>query len=300
MTLHPYASPDYASAAAEGSSRFFCESLGIWLVRRPIPGTELFDAQGLYPFASQLRRAHHADLVEELGARGLVSLVFVTDCLEPGLDWTASLDLTWTYKSHHVVDFLAGPVHFSRHHRQEIRRALRHCEVRRVDLRIYLDQWRDLYDTLVRRRNLGARHRFSDWYFEALCNIPGFEAVAAFVGDRMVCGHIWARSGLNVYSHLAASSDEGYRIGAAYAVYDSAIRHFSDASAIDLGGRPDGEDGKGLDYLKSGFSNTNRWNRICGVILNPARYAELSEDSAANAAVTPFFPSYRQGETPQR
>lgn len=290
---HPYATHAYADASSGRDEVFFSDALGAWLRIRKIPGSDRFDACGLYPFSCDLRQTTRSALADELSARGLVSLVFVTDPFVDDLDWTGGLDIARNYKAHHVIDQAEGPVHFTKHHRQEVRRAQRRCEARPIKLRDHLGQWRQLYDYLVDRRQMGPTHLFSDRYFHSLCDDGGFVSFAAFVEDRMVSCHIWVRHGSHAYSHLAASSEEGYRCGAAYAVYDCAIACFAECRLIDLGGAPDSGNGTGLDAFKRGFSNDTRTNMICGVVADQRAYDDLCSEHGHQVSGSAYFPLYR-------
>src|SRR5205823_2034386 len=110
----------------------------------------------------------------------------------------------------------------------------------------------------------------------------------------LVSAHIWVSDGQRVHSHLAASSTEGYAAGAAYAVYDASIRHFSRSELLNFGGGAGNRDdpNDGLASFKRHFSNATAPAYICGEILDEARYGKLVERSGA-AADEAFFPAYR-------
>jgi hypothetical protein len=134
---------------------------------------------------------------------------------------------------------------------------------------------------------------FSPEAFERMAAVEGLTAVAAFADGAVVSMHLWvtdAGSG-HGYSLLAASSGEGYRRSAAYAVYDASIALFSDLKALNLGaGAGLAADDDGLTRFKKGFANAEAQAYFCGAILDEARYAEMS--GGATAPATPF-PAYR-------
>ena len=100
------------------------------------------------------------------------------------------------------------------------------------------------------------------------------------------------------YAHLAASSETGYRLGAAYALFWHAIdRCRGRVRWFSLGQLRAGvsdDVGTGLDFFKKGWSTGTRTAYLCGRILNPQRYAALVQ--ARRLAGTRYFPAYRQGE----
>ena len=300
---HPYATLDYAESLGQGGTVLFLESLAAPVCLRPIPGTEFVDATGVYPFTGMGETGARdiATLKAEMRSRGLVSLVLVVD---PFTSMSAEgLDVDRTYKSHHLVDPAAGELSFSRHHRQEIRRALRRCEARPILLRDHLADFIALYDILIARHGLTGVHRFPASHFAHLAGDPSaFPAFGAFRDGRLVSAHIFMRHRGRSYSHLAASSEDGYRCGAAYAVYDCAIRALLAEGPISLGGAPDGGSGTGLDRFKRGFAHAARPSRLCGVIADRALYGRLCDvaGQGASGPTEEYFPAYRSAAVPGR
>jgi hypothetical protein len=127
-----------------------------------------------------------------------------------------------------------------------------------------------------------------------LAALDGVTAIGGWLGEELAASHIWVHDRGRVHSHLAASSENGYACGAAYAVYDASIRHFKDAEVINLGGAAGYTDDPddGLARFKQGFANATARSYICGKILDAERYRELTACRAAPAQ-TAFFPAYR-------
>jgi hypothetical protein len=92
-------------------------------------------------------------------------------------------------------------------------------------------------------------------------------------------------------SHLAASSEAGYRNGAAYALNALAIEALTDCDLVNFGGGAGAVDdpADGLVRFKKGFSNriTDSW--LCGAVLDAEAYRVLSAGRADDG----FFPAYR-------
>lgn len=141
---------------------------------------------------------------------------------------------------------------------------------------------------------------FDYQYHELLAHMDEVTALGAWLEEELVSCHIWIRHQKIVYSHLAASSEDGYKRRAAYAINHRAIEYFSDSEIINFGGSA-GIDTQSLDGLarfKAGFSNDSAHSLLCGTILNNSAYEELCKSSSINPA-TKYFPAYRTpiGET---
>lgn len=290
---HPYATKEYAASIAGSRRVVWSESLGAWILIDAIPGTDACDASGVYPFICWTRTPQPAQLIEELRTLGVVSLMFVTNPLAEA-NWTQQLDFSRPYKRHYLVDQRSGDVRFSKHHRYEIRKALRQCRARPVELSTHIEAFESLYVQLVNAKSLGVQHRFSRAHFEHLCDPGRFPAFGAFINDRLASCHVWARHDDQCYSHLAASSAEGYECSASYAVYDCAIEHLADCAVLNLGGAPDRAGSEsGLSSFKKGFANSTATNRLCGVVADPARYAQVCDELGRHPDQSSFFPAYR-------
>lgn len=95
------------------------------------------------------------------------------------------------------------------------------------------------------------------------------------------------------YDHLAAHSDEGYEVGASYALVAMALDHLRECGVrwLNLGGAPGaGSPSDGLAYYKRGWASSERTARLCGRILNRAAYSQLADRRRAAPA---WFPQYR-------
>jgi hypothetical protein len=293
-TRHPYASDAYAAAFGAPHRPFRLPEWQTNLLLRPIGGTGREDAASCYPRTIMAPGASLADGLRRLRDAGAVSVVLVLDPLSlpssPSL--MSDFHLARPFKRHFVIDRRKGAPSFSSHHRYEIRRAERRCAVREIALADHLPEWTSLYRALVERHGITGIQRFSEGCFEALARLPGLIAYAAFVDRRIVGMSLWLRHGERACSHLAATNDEGYRVGASYLLYATAIDGLRDCRWLDLGGTPGAEDdaSSGLARLKGGFANATAEAWLCGHVLDDKAYASLSRDLPA----TGFFPAYRQ------
>ncbi len=306
-----YAHPGYAGSLSEFGRPVALPASGGWLLERAIPGSDLHDAMGPYPlFACHSWDALRADLRALEG--GLVSAVLVTDPF--GRYDRALLDRTFDvarpFKGHFVVELdrasLAG---LSKHHRYYTRRAMREIEVevtgRPLD---HLDEWHTLYQALVARRGIGGIRAFSRASFADQLVLPGTVLLRAVSRGVTVGMHVWYTSSHGdgvAYSHLAATSDVGYGLGAAYALHWAAVQHFRGSYRwLDLGagvgagaGPGSGADPDGLTAFKAGWATDTRTAYICGRILSTRDYEALSSAvPSAGASGSGYFPAYRAGE----
>jgi hypothetical protein len=156
-----------------------------------------------------------------------------------------------------------------------------------------MDAWCTLYSELVAHRRIRGLQVFSRRHFEALAEMPALVTVGSFVGEDLVSAHLWLRHEHRAYSHLAASSEAGYAIGAAYAVHDHALRHLAEDGVriVDLGGTGGIRDAQdGLESFKRGFATHSERNWLCGKILDRRAYDALCDRFGSAEA---FFPAYR-------
>jgi hypothetical protein len=103
---------------------------------------------------------------------------------------------------------------------------------------------------------------------------------------------IFFRHGTTAHYHLAAYSDEGYRSGASFALFDVALDVLrADAAVLDLGGAAGLTDAAddGLSRFKRGWSTGVRPAYIGGVILDRIAYRAAT----ARRGRSDFFPAYR-------
>jgi len=292
---HPYASREYALAFADVARPLYLEEAGLWVLCRSIPGTDLEDSMGCYPVSPIDPAADWESAFGRLEAARIQSLVLVSDVLtQPAeADLREIFDPVVAFKTHHLVDFSCGDLKVSKHHRQGVRRARRACETRTIALENHMDAWCGLYEGLVAHRRIRGIQVFSQAHFEALADMNDLVTVGAFVGEDLVSAHLWLRHEHRVYSHLAASNENGYAVGAAYAVHDHALRLFAEQGAriVDLGGTGGtGDTRDGLESFKRGFSNRSERNWLCGKIIDTRGYDALC---TRLGRTDDFFPAYR-------
>jgi hypothetical protein len=291
---HPYATPAYARVFEAVAQPLWVPAWGAHVLTRELPGGGGRDALGIYPLQPFGSDADLKAGLRWLAEQGLVSIGLVPDpaTAPPLPELQAAFGLCVPFKTHQVVDF-TKPVAFSKHHRAEVRRALKRVSVGVVPLADHLDAWCALYGHLAERHDIGGLSAFSRAAFARMAEVEGLTAMAAMADGEIVSMHLWVAdpaTGVG-YSLLAATSPQGYRASAAYAVEDASIRHFCGLKSLNLGGGAGvaaGDDG--LTFFKRGFANAEVQAWFCGEILDAERYAALS--GGRRDAATPF-PAYR-------
>ena len=290
---HPYSTDIYANALSHWGEAFPVPEWGCHVIVRAVPGGA--DAFGTYPIAVMATDADLPGGLERLRRAGLIAVTLVMDEFHrPGsAELRTHFNLVRPYKTHYIRR-LSLPFSYGRHHRYEVARALRKVSVRQFDLADHYPEWLALYGNLVQRHRLTGVHDFPASHFAALQKLPGTASMGAWLDGALVSAHLWVGDGQKIHSHLAASSSEGYASGAAYAVYDASIRHFSGAELLNFGGGAGaGDDADdGLAAFKRGFSNASAPAYICGAILDKTKYDELVAHRAVAAHET-YFPAYR-------
>jgi hypothetical protein len=298
----PYQTEAYAATLGHIGAPLFVPEWGCHVLVRDIPDTNGKivgrDAIGCYPLGCLKPDADLTGGLLRLRLEGLVSVTLViADRNRPAISTLMSAFAVVTpYKTHYLWLPQKSWTGFSKHHRYEIRRALASVRTGPLDIGTGAGAIAALYGHLESRHQLQEIHRFPATHFTALARIGGFTAFGGWVGDELVCAHIWAHDETDVVSHVGASSPEGYRHRAAYAVYAASLEHFSAATCINLGGGVGNSDipGDGLVRFKAGFANGDAPAYLCGAILDTAVYARLSA-----GIVGAFFPAYRRLNDPK-
>ena len=291
---HPYARESYVRVFEGAAEPLWVPAWGAYVLTREIPGGGARDALGVYPLQPFGPEADLTAGLTWLKDQGLVSIGLVPDpaTARPLAELQAAFGLCIQFKTHQLIDF-SRPVEFSKHHQGKVRRAHQKVTTEVVPLANHLDEWCALYGNLIDKHDIGGLSAFSRGAFERLAQVEGLMAVAARADGEVVSMHLWLddpATGVG-YSLLAATSAQGYKLSAAYAVNDTSIRLLSHLKSINLGGGAGlSSEEDGLTYFKRGFANGEAQAFFCGAILDEDRYAALS--GGRRQAATPF-PAYR-------
>jgi hypothetical protein len=295
-----FADPAYAASLAEWGEPWMLPASGGTVLLRAIPGADARDATGPYPF---LACRDWDRLCEDVGGLpvDLVSLTFVADPFGSYdlANLRRCLDRMRSFKERYVTD-LSIPLErrIAKRHRRTARRASRSIDVDVVLLPIrYLDEWCELYANTVQRFAIRDMRAFSRRSFETQLRLPGMVMFRAIHQGESIASHLWLQRGDVAYGHLAGTSELGYRLGAAYALYWEASRWFTGRCAwLDLGGSPGigDPDDDGLDYFKRGWATGTRSTYLATLILDRAAYRRLAGPGTPDPGG--YFPAYRSGE----
>lgn len=290
--MTPFADPRHVAAQARAGECAIAVAAwgGAALLRRPVPGAARHDAAGPYPLFGFDPRWDVAAGLGELRAGGAISAMIVADPDLPPRE-TGPFALVRPYKRHHLVRAAAGYAP-SAHHRAEIRRAARRCEVAELPFAAALPDWVQLYGGLVARKGLGGgRHDLGAAYAAALAPL-GPRVFAASAGGAVIAMALFLRAGERAWYHLAAGDARARAAGAGYLVLDAAIRALlaDGVACVQLGGGLAEADQPpcGLDRFKAGFANDARVNLLLGAVLDAPACAALG-----GALGGGFFPAYR-------
>jgi hypothetical protein len=283
----PLASRAYAASLSHLGTPFEVPEWGTWILRRETLEGGAFDWAGCYPLTTF---GPHADIpagLRRVKSAGGVSITIVSNSMAE-LDELANV--ARPFKRHYIHDNRQGPPHYSKHHRYEVRRAVRDIETRIIQLDDHLSAWMELYGALVESQKIDPRYIFPEAAFRALANIDGLVTFGAFSNDELVSCHLWMSDEETAYSLFAASDAEGYHLRASYAIYDAAIQYFSNVHVINFGGAAGVTDNpkSGLVRFKRGFSNAETQSNLYGIVLDQEKYDEMS-----GATRTEYFPAYR-------
>ena len=298
-----YLHPLYAKSLSEFGTPVELPQCGGWLLERHIPNSDLKDAMGCYPLfccTDWTRLAADIQKVRD----NYVTISLAADPFAPvtTVDLSQYFQLVQPFKKHFIVDVSdSTDRHINWHHRYYARRALKQIRVRVVDdPKTCLDDWVRLYQILIDRHHLQGIKAFSKTAFAIQFEVPGLVVFRASRNGRTIGMHLWYLQSDVAYSHLGASDQEGYSLGAAYALYWSAIQVFKQDHArelrlIDLGaGAGAEENGRdGLSTFKRGWATGEKVKYFCGSILDQKSYESLT---ATNRIWTDYFPLYRAGE----
>ena len=296
-----YLSAQYAEALAGfGRPRSLPRSGG-WILERPIAGTGLGDAMGLYPLLACRDWEGLAEDVEEPGD-GLVSLVAVADPLgshRPDLLARCFPDLARPFKRHFIVETGAPLASFvAAHHQRNARKALAALDVGRAGPEAVAEEWVALYSNLIARHGIRGLAAFSSESLRRQLEVPGAAIFSARFEGEVVGIALWYEHGGAAYYHLGAYSEAGYRLRASFALFWHALEHFTEArlERLDLGAGAGLEENAedGLTRFKRGWSTGTRDAWLCGRVFDRAAYDGLA--GARAAGLSDYFPAYRKGE----
>jgi Acetyltransferase (GNAT) domain len=230
-------------------------------------------------------------------------LVAVALVMDPFGGWSMDTlercfpDVLFRFKDHFVVKLGPDPMRrVHPHHRRNATRATRALTVEEIaDPVGFLDDWDALYANLVLRHEIQGAAAFSRASFAAQLAVPGLVALRASKRGSTVGAALWYEQGDVAYYHLAAYNQEGYELGASFALFASALERFADRGlawvSLGAGAGVSGDIDDGLSRFKRGWSTETRPVWFGGRVLDQTLYGQLAEPGTHS-----WFPAYRRGE----
>lgn len=295
-----HAHPSYAEALAEFGKPRELPRCRAWVLEREISDTSYRDAMGCYPlFSCQDWSGLKEDL--DVLSTDLVSLAMVPDPFGNYQlsDLKAGFDFVKPFKEH-VVIALQEPweMRVDRHHRYMCRRALRNMEVCRCENpQDCLEDWVRLYGQLVAKHQIRGMRTFSRRSLSLQLDVPGASFFVAVRSAQIIGALLLYQQADVAYAQLTAVSEEGYKLGASYALFWTAMQYYADKVRwFNLSGVPGVNDagGEGLRWFKQGWSKETRTAYFCGRVFDREVYDTLVE--AKGVSADGYFPAYRMGE----
>lgn len=295
-----YSHPAYIDSLYHVGEPVRLQACGGWLLRRPIPDSDLHDCIGPYPLFACCDWARLPDDLAALRDSGAVSATLVPDpfgvyspqLLESTFDVVRAVKRRWIVDLRTDLERVVSP-----HHRRRAARALGHMEIDRcAEPRRHAEEWSTCYRAFAADRRMSGAANFPEQSLVQPLSVPGLLMYRASSDDRTLGFSLWMVHGPHAYGHLAAYTDEGRRSGVAYAFHWEILRDLRalGVELVDLGGGI--EDDDGLARWKSGWTAESRPSLVCGAILRPEAYDALARARAV--AKTSFFPSYRSPADP--
>lgn len=271
-----------------------------WLIKRMMPHLPYYDAMGPYPlFFCENWNELSADFQELKDEIVSISLVLDPFTVKQCGNCGDLFDVFYPYKDHYILDLsLDLEKSISKNKQKNARRALRKLEVSlTIAPEIDLDQWIRLYDCLIERHQIRGLRTFSRQSFAYQLKIPKTHCFWAIHNSECVGANLYYIQGDVAYAHLSAFTEDGYSLGAPYALKWIAIQHLMKIVRwINFGGGTNEQniETDGLDLFKRGWSSKVGRSFFCGKINDQTKYQEAVKMSDVHQ--TNWFPAYRDGE----
>ena len=293
-----YLTPDYAASLSALGTPYRLPRSGGFIFERRIPDSLRVDAVGCYPLfccgdwsrlSEDLTRLEHdiVSLVLVADPFGNYDLGTLRECFQRVVP----------FKKHFVTD-LGRPINsiVSPHHQRYARKSLRTNAVERCERPVaHTDEWVALYSQFVRHKDVRGPAVMGPQCLARQLSVPGLAMFRANHEGQTTGLHLWYVMNDVAYAHLAAYNDAGYKTGASYALFWTALQYFQCQGVkwMHLGGAagPANRDWDGLSSFKQGWSTESRAAYLCGRICNEVTYRELVGD--ARFLKGDYFPEYR-------
>ncbi len=295
-----YLHPGYAESHIEAGEVRHLRRSGAWLLNRPIPGSDRFDARVGQPLlVCRDWGALPDDLAETAALADVVTVSALSDPLAPVTEAAlrdAFTDVVRVHAQHFIVDLPSfWP---SRDHRRAARRALRLVE---IDIEEApgrgLSQWPGLTARPGGVMPAIEAPGLSRAALTRQLGVPGCVSITALDEDGPVAMAIVFLAGEDAHLHLVVGNARGDALAASYALYAATAEDMAGRGLhrLDLGtaAAADPESAEDAVRFLAGWTDQIRPSYRCGRIVDRVAYDELTAEAGATGS--PAFPAYRQG-----
>jgi|GEM_PF-6219278 len=286
-------STPYLNSLAHIGEPYQLHTGGFRCLSRGIDGSLHRDALGPLPYSFQLGEQCPYLLREQLQKTGWVSFLgSFAPGIVPGDDWVKAGFEIVSYKSTYLFRPDRPRKELSTRSRRNLRRARKHWDVRRVNLK---DCWREverIHTEMLREKPVMEVSRRPASSFEVWANLSAVETYAAY--DEQGDG-VWAIIAcVNNELHLMAlaAHERAYKTCGCYALYDFLTSDAGPWMPFHFGAVPAGQ--TGLARFKSRFSNAELPSYLTRIILRLDVACELE----VRLGTHQWFPAYRSPYQP--
>ena len=273
---------------------------GLSLIRRPIEGG-YYDLTGVYPFSMCPKWSELPKDLPHIKELDAVSIVLITD---PFCEVDARNALeNWAhcsrYKNHYTINFhddwrqqLGGKV------RGICKQSLAAHDVNIVEPNQDwgIKFWR-LHQHLVEKHKISGMGNMTLSMLQQQLMAPGTLISTAENNGDLLGAMILMVNDDKCFWYLAATDARAYKAKTNYALIYNTLIHLEGLGIkwINLGGNAGEQDDEsnGLSRFKNKWANEERYSLLCGDIINPKIYKQLSH-SVKQDRENPYFPAYRR------
>ena len=302
--LTGYLSSEYAQSLAEFGEPVTLPNSGLSLLKRKIEGTSHYDLRGLYPLAMAPNWDALPEDIEWLRSSGAISMVLVTDpFVDTQRDWhrLTEWDVCRRFKTHHLVNLERDwRNERSKQVRYDTRRALAQQEVRQEeDPARHAGLLWQLYGRTIDRFKLKGIRRMTESALTAQLQVPGAHLITANDAQGMTGAMLCFDHEDTTAGHLFFTSQRAEVLRTSFALYFGALEAAEQRGCewfnlgAGAGHRDEADDG--LVRFKRRWANGQAQAWLCGLVLDQARYVELS--STHQDSESHFFPAYRAAQS---
>jgi len=300
MTYFGY---QYANSLNDYGIPLFLPKSEGWILKRKILNSEYFDGMGLYPFFGcndwlNLEQDFQ-NLSEEIICLSLVTDPFGKYQKEELLEIFSAV--CFPYKEHFVIDLNTDfRKKISQNHLRNIQKSEKKMTVEKIEYQPEIvNDWSEMYENLINRHKIRGLLTFSKKIFKQQLQLENTVIFRAIKEEKIIGMLIFVTDRKVAYYHLGAYSDQGYELGASFALFSQALNYFSnqgfDFIGLGAGAGSENDGNDGLTRFKKGWATGTKTVYFCGKIFNQKIYEKLRA-LKPEYEKTKYFPAYRLGD----